>query len=263
MSNQHSKNGIFYSWIKCIFNFIMDVVNSFIDDDYYGKASALAFYSILSIAPTLAVLFGIAQGFGFGKALESEISTQVFQQPEVAEKLIQFANSWLQSVKGGVIAGVGTIILLWSVISLLISIEGTLNGIWKIKKGRSYALKIRDYLTVLFIAPLFFVVSSSMNIFLITQLTQNTKDNVFLETVSPFILSVLNLFPFFLAWVLFTFIYAFIPNTKVYLHAAVIAGVIAGTAFQFWQWIYIQFQLNLSSYGVIYGSFEAISKIEE
>lgn len=253
-----SKSGGLYNWVKRIFHFIFDVVTNFVDDDCYTKASALAFYSLLSIVPILAVLFGMAKGFGFGEALESEISTQIFQQPEISTKLIQFAHSSLQNLKGGVIAGLGTIILLWSVISLLISVENSLNAIWKIKTGRSYAYKIRDYLTVLFIAPLFFVASSSINIYLITQITETAQNNEFVEAVSPFLLFALHLFPFFLIWILFSFIYVFIPNRKVNLREAIIAGVIAGTAFQFWQWIYIHFQVRLSTYGAIYGSFAAL-----
>ncbi len=252
------KPSLLYNWIKSLFSFVLAVTKNFINDDCYAKASALAFYSQFSIVPVLAVLFGIANGFGFEKALESEISTRFFQQPEIASKLIQFAHSWLQTVKGGVIAGVGTILLLWTVVSLLNNIENTLNQIWKVKQGRSYTRKIRDYLTVFFIAPLFFVAASGINIYLTIQVTKTAHSNLFAEAVSPVLLFLLNLFPYFLIWVLCTFIYAFVPNTKVYLREATIAGLIAGTAFQLWQWFYIQFQVSISSYGAIYGSFAAL-----
>jgi membrane protein len=252
------KHSMLYYWIKRISRLIFNAAKGFMDDDCYAKASALAFYSLLSIVPVLAVLFGIAKGFGFGQALESEISSRFFEQPEVTSKLIQFAYSWLQTVKGGVIAGVGTIVLLWTVISLLNNVESALNAIWKIKAGRPYVRKISDYLTVFFIAPLFFVASSSINIYLTTQITEIAQSNVFVGAISPVLLFVLNLFPFFLTWILFTFIYIFMPNAKVYFRDAIIAGVIAGTAFQLWQWIYIQFQVGVSSYGAIYGSFAAL-----
>lgn len=237
---------------------LVDVVQGFIEDDCYAKASALTFYSLLSIVPVFAVFFGIAKGFGFEHALENEISTRFFEQHEVTDKLIQFAYSWLQSVKGGVIAGVGTLVLLWSVIGLLNNIETALNSIWKVSISRSYTRKVSDYLAVFVIAPLFFVASSSMNIFITTQITQTAQNNVFVEVVSPLLLFVLKLFPYFLSWILFTFIYSFMPNTKVYLKTSVIAGVLAGTAFQIWQWVYIKFQIGAASYGAIYGSFAAL-----
>ena len=241
-----------------MYHFGVDISKKFFQDNCYEKASALAFYSALSIVPVLAVVLGIAHGLGFGNDLESDLSTQFFPQPEVKDKLLEFAHSWLHHVEGGVIAGVGTLILLWSVISLLISVEGSLNDIWKIQQGRTFFQKIRDYLMVIIIAPLIFVASSSITIYLIGQVAKTAEGNVFFETVSPLLLFFLSLFPVFLMWILFTFIYLFIPNTKVYFREALIAGLIAGTAFQFWQWIYIKFQVNVTTYNTVYGSFAAV-----
>jgi membrane protein len=247
-----------FFWLNRIYQFFYALVKAFFDDDCYTKASALAFYSFLSIVPLLAVLFAITNGVGLQKALESEISARLIQQPEVAEKLIEFAHSWLKSIKGGVIAAVGIFTLLWTVLGLLNSVENTLNSIWKVKTGRSYIHKFRDYFILLFIAPIFLIVSSSINIFFTTEITETAGNNAFMEAVTPFLLSILSLFPYFLFWLLFTFIYAFVPNTRVQWSDAIIAGVLAGTTFQVWQWFYIQFQVNLSSYGTIYGSLAAL-----
>ena len=237
---------------------LIDAGRGFVEDDCYSKASALTFYSLLSIVPVLAVLFGIAKGFGFEQALEVEISQHFAEQRELTDKLIQFAYSWLQTVKGGLIAGVGAVALLWSVLSLLNNIEAALNAIWKTRIARPYSRKISDYLATMVICPIFFVTSSSITVFLNTQIAQSAQSNVLVEAVSPFLLLILKLFPFFLSWILFTFVYYFMPNTKVYLRSALIAGILAGTAFQIWQWLYIRFQIGASSYGAIYGSFAAL-----
>jgi membrane protein len=246
------------SFFRRCFRVLMDTARGFIDDDCYAKASALTFYSLLSIVPVLAVLFGIAKGFGFEKALEFELNQQFSEHGEFVEKLIEYAYAWLQTVKGGLIAGVGTITLLWTVFGLLSSIETVLNAIWKTRNARSYGRKISDYLAAMLIAPLFLVTSSSINVFISTQITQTAQNYVLVEAVSPVLLFLLKLFPFFLSWVLFTFIYLFMPNTKVYLRSALIAGIAAGTAFQLWQWLYIKFQIGVASYGAIYGSFAAL-----
>lgn len=250
------KNPLFT--ISCFFYFIWDCIKSFINNDCYEKASALSFYTMLSIVPLLAVLFGISKGFGFGTSFESIISERFIQQPEIAGKLIEFAHSNLENIKGGVITGIGSAFLLWSVISLLNSIETITNKIFKVETSRTYTAKIKDYLTFLFIAPLIFVISSAVNIYLIAQVTQIAEFNPIVGALSSVVLFFLRLFPFFLIWVLFTFIYIFIPNKKIPYYEAIIAGIIAGTAFQLWQWVYIHFQLILSSYGAIYGSFAAI-----
>jgi len=237
---------------------LYDATRGFIEDDCYAKASALTFYSLLSIVPVLAVLFGIAKGFGFEKALELGIGERFAEQREMMDKLIQFAYSWLQNVQGEVIAGIGTVALFWSVVGLFSNIETALNGIWKTPFSRSLGRRVSDYLAALVICPVFFVTSSSITVFLNTRIAQTARSNIIIEAVSPLLLLILKLFPFFLSWVLFTFIYLFLPNTKVYLRSALIGGLIGGTTFQLWQWIYIKFQIGASSYGAIYGSFAAL-----
>jgi membrane protein len=107
------------------------------------------------------------------------------------------------------------------------------------------------------ICPFFLITSSSITVWL-SHVTQTVQSNVFVEVVNPLLLFILKFFPFLLGWILFTFVYFFLPNTKVYMRSAVIAGIIAGTAFQIWQWLYIKFQIGASSYGAIYGSFAAL-----
>lgn len=245
-------------FFKRITRVFVDATRGFIEDDCYAKASALTFYSLLSIVPVLAVLFGIAKGFGFERALEFEIRSKFFEQPEITEKLIQFAYSWLNNVQGGVIVGIGTALLLWSVIGLLNNIEGTLNAIWKTRTGRPYFRKIVDYSAVIVIAPIFLVISSSINVFLTASITRTAQNSVLIEAVSPLLLFIIKFFPYFLLWGLFAFIYIFMPNTKVHFKSAVIAAILGGTVFQIWQWIYIKFQFGAASYGAIYGSFAAL-----
>lgn len=247
-----------FSFFKRVWRVLIDSIRGFVEDDCYARASALTFYSLLSIVPVLAVLFGIAKGFGFDRALEIEIRERFSDQPEITEKAIEFAYSWLQNVQGGLIAGFGTVLLLWSVIGLLNNIESALNAIWKTRIGRSFGRKLSDYLATLVICPIFIVAVSSLNVFITTQIEHSAQKSLLLEALSPLLLFILKLSPFFLSWSLFTFIYLFMPNTKVYFRSAVLAGILAGTAFQLWQWVYIRFQISATSYGAIYGSFAAL-----
>jgi len=226
-------------------------LRGFTNDDCAGKASALTFYSLLSIVPMLAVGFGIAKGFGFEEHLEAEITQKFFEQKDVVEKLILFAQQALKTAQGGVIAGVGLVALFWTIIKLLGCIENFFNEIWKVKKSRSLSRKFSDYLAVILFCPLFFAASSSISVFVMTELIQLTKENGMWETLSPLILISFHVF-------LFTALYYMIPNTKVPFKYAFLAGVIAGTTYQVVQWIYFKFQFGLSSYGAIYGSFAAL-----
>lgn len=237
---------------------IANVIKGFIDDDCYGKASALTYYTLLAIIPLLAVIFGLAEGFGFENAIEKEITESFPEQPQLTEKMIEFAHSWLKNVQGGLIVGIGTLLLLWTVLGLLSNIEATLNAIWKVKNSRPYLQRISNYLAALIIAPLFIVTSSSITIFLTTQITETAQSSALIEAASPFLLALLKLSPYFLSWILFTLVYIFMPNTLVNIKTGIFAGILAGTAFQLWQWFYIKFQIGVSSYGAIYGSFAAL-----
>lgn len=230
----------------------------FRDDDCASKASALTFYSLLSIVPVLAVAFGIAKGFGFQERLESELSQRFAEQKEVVDKLIYFSYQTLQNTQSGLIAGVGLIVLFWTVLKLFSNIESSFNAIWKVKKPRSFARSFSDYLAMMLFCPIFFAASSSFSVFVITQITDFSKTTGIWNAISPIALFAFHLFPFVLAWLLFTALYSIMPNTKVPLKYAFIAGVCAGTVYQIVQSTYIQFQLGLASYGAIYGSFAAL-----
>jgi len=239
-----------YVWVEAF--------KGFIQDECYLKASALTFYSLLSIVPILAIIFGIAKGFGFEKLMEQDLTDKFIEQQEIVDKIIQFTYSLLESVQGGVIAGVGVLILLWTAFGLLNNIESALNTIWKTKQGRTYTRKISDFLSFLLICPLFFVVVSSLNVFISTQITLNPYNYAIIKATSPILIYLLKLFPYFLSWILFSFVYLVMPHASVTFRAGIIAGVLAGTAFQVWQWIYIKFQIGVAGYGAIYGSFAAL-----
>jgi len=85
-----------------------------------------------------------------------------------------------------------------------------------------------------------------------------TQGNTLLETVGPFLTFLINLAPYFLVWILFTLLYTFMPNTHVKFKSGLIAGIIAGTIYQIFQILYIEFQGMVTTYNAIYGSFAAL-----
>ncbi|MFC1881130.1 YihY/virulence factor BrkB family protein [Thermodesulfobacteriota bacterium] len=236
-------------------------VRGFDEDKCFTRASSLTFYTLLSIVPVMAMLFGVAKGFGFEKILETELRGLVAKLPgqeEVLNKVIQYAQSLLETTKGGVIAGIGLVLLFWSVIKVLSNIESSLNDIWEIKEPRTWGRKFSDYLAVMLISPLLILISGGATVFITTQITQLTAKIELLGMISPFIFLSFKLIPYLLIWLLFTVIYVLMPNTKVNLKAGLVAGIIAGTIFQIVQWGYISFQVGTARYNAIYGSFAAL-----
>jgi len=232
-------------------------IKGYIHDNCALRASALTFYSFLSIVPVVAMAFGIAKGFGLEQRLESQLHQRFVGQEEVISKVIDFARSLLENTKGGLIAGIGVILLFWSAIKVLNHIENTLNHIWKVR-ARSAVRKFTDYLSIMMISPLLVVVSSSVNVYITTQITAMTGKLALLQAASPVIFLLLKLLPYGLIWLLFILIYMVMPNTQVRIPAAFIAGVIGGSIFQIVQGIYISAQVLVSKYNAIYGSFAAL-----
>jgi membrane protein len=230
----------------------------FDEDKCQLRASALTFYSLISIVPVAAMAFGIAKGFGFEKMLEAQLRSKLAGQEQILDRVIQFSHSLLESTRGGLLAGIGLIVLFWAVVRMLGQIEGSLNDIWGIKEQRSLGRKFGDYLSLMLICPVLIILSSSATLFIITQVTLILERIAILGAFSPVILFLLQLLPYGLLWGLFTFIYIFMPNTKVRFTSALLAGIIAGTIFQAVQWVYITFQIGVAKYNAIYGSFAAL-----
>lgn len=229
----------------------------FTEDRVQLRASALTYYSILSIVPLIAMVFGIAKGFGFETYLEEEMLTRFEGQEKVLEWILTFKDRYLSEIKGGVIAGIGLVVLFWSVMKLLGNIESSFNDIWQIKKARVISRKMSDYVSLIVITPILLFISSSVSIFLTDQI-KSTSELPFMGYVSDWLVKLISLMPLVLIWLVFTLLYIVMPNTKVNFKSAVIGGIIAGTMFQLLQWGYIYFQGMLTGYGAIYGSFAAL-----
>ena len=233
-------------------------VQGFSRDKIQIRASALTFYSLLSVIPIAAIAFAIAKGFGLDQNLEELITNEFASYPELLSWLLTNARNALQETRGGYIAGVGVIVLFWSVMSLLDEIENTFNHIWQIKTSRTWYRKFTDYLTIMLIAPIFIIVSSSFTVFINTELTDFMMRAPILEFFKPIVEFLFRFAPFFLTWVTFTLLFIIMPNTKVRFFPALISGIISGTIFLILQWLYIDLQFGITRLSAIYGSFAAI-----
>ncbi|MFR3853252.1 MAG: YihY/virulence factor BrkB family protein [Odoribacter splanchnicus] len=230
----------------------------FIKDSCIVSASALTFYSVLSLVPIVALVLGIAKGFGVYSLLENQLHQQTFTNPEIVDFVLQFANQALENTQGGLITGIGIVFLLWAVIKVLGNTELAMHQIWGVVRGRSVTKKFTDYLSIMFIAPIFVVLISSINVFLTSNLQTIAMEDGFLSYASSLIITLLNFLPFILVWMLFIFLYMFMPTTRVRFKYALLAGIVAGSVYQVVQWFYIRFQIGVSSYNAIYGSLAAL-----
>ena len=244
------KRNILYNTIKIITLSIRE----FVQGRVINKASALTYSTLLAIIPILAILFAIARGFGLDNLLEEQLRTGLEGQAIAAETLLSFIDSYLSQAKNGVFIGVGIIMLFYTVLLLTHNMEQTFNSIWQVKKLRSLYRKMTDYFSMLLLLPLLILLSSGISIFMSTFM--KTMEEYTL--LAPVIKSLVRLTPYVLTWGMFTALYIFMPNTKVKFKYAILPGILAGSAFQAFQYLYIGSQIWVSRYNAIYGSFAAI-----
>ncbi len=214
-------------------------------------ASSLTYSSLLAIVPIMAVVFAIARGFGYSIYIEKWFTSTLASQPEVAEILIDFANSYLRHTQKGVFLGIGLLFMLWTVLMLISNIEKAFNDIWQVKRQRSIFRTITDYMALLFLIPIVIVVSTGLSIW-VAAINHQVHDVI---VIGPMMALLLELSPYVILSTAFTALYLFMPNTKVKLRSAIIPGIIAGVSMQLFQLVYINSQIWISNYNAIYGSF--------
>jgi membrane protein len=237
---------------------IMLAARGFLNDKVQLRASALTFYSLLAIVPVAAIAFGIAKGFSLDKNLELLITNKFNAHPEVLEWLLRNARNAIEETRGGPIAGVGVIVLFWSVMSLLNRIETSFNHIWQVRTSRPWYRKFTDYLTIMLIAPVFIILSSSIKVFIGTELEEFMTRAPILDFFKPIISSLIKFAPYLISWTVLTILFIIMPNAKVKFVPAMISGIVAGTILQILQWVYLDLQFGITKLSAIYGSFAAV-----
>jgi membrane protein len=254
----HDFKKIFSLQVNKFTKVIVFAVKGFKEDRCDLRASSLTLFTLLSIVPVMAMAFGIAKGFGFREILEKRVLELFVGQEEVIQNVLTFSTNLLEKTRGGLMAVLGVILLFYSLIKLIGHIENAFNHIWWVKDDRPLVRKFTDYIAISITAGILIIFSSSANIFIATYLARFLSYMKLPGNIENLISLGFNIFPFLPIWILFIFFYLFIPNKKVDIKAVLVGGIIAGTIFQVAQMTYLKFQVGVSNYNAIYGSFAAL-----
>ncbi len=246
-----SKNRKFtYRFLKIL----VLAIRGFINERLSVKASALTYSILFAIVPFIALLIAIGRGFGVENMIESWLEQTFVAQVDMIPTIMQFVQRYLETTQGGLFIGIGIVVLLISVMNFFMQVELAFNEIWQVDKSRSVIKQFSLYFSSIFILPILIVLSSGFSIYINAVVSKS----FIVELLSPILRFAVKFTPYLLNWIIFSILYLVIPNTKVKLINAVIAGVVAGTAFQLFQILYINGQMYLSRYNVVYGGFAAI-----
>lgn len=219
-------------------------------------AMSLVYTTLLSIIPLLAIGFSVLKGFGVHNEVEPML--QSFLRPlgergvEITTQIIQFVDN----TKVGVLGFLGLGFLVYTVISLIQKIENAFNDTWRVSQSRSFARRFSDYLSVILIGPV--LVFSAMGVQATLMRQSLVSDLADIRPVGAAIETLGQLTPNILVVVAFTFVYMFVPNTKVRLGPALIGGLVSGLLWVTAGWAFATFVVTSARYTAIYSAFATV-----
>ena len=251
---KHEYNTKFMRWFSGQMQVFIFTIQSFGRNQMVVRSAGLTYYTLLAIVPLVAVVFGIMKGFGYEDRIEFYLGEILPNFGQLSGQIMEWARNLVEEVKGGWIAAIGLVVFLWTVLRVFMSIEDSFNYIWEVRRNRSIARKMSDYIVVMIIGPIVWLVFSAAG----DQL-ESALDNLVRGTfLWPLLTFIKALIPFVTTSLILAFVYVVIPNTKVKFSAALKAGIIAGVVLVFVQIFYTYGQSALSRYNAVYGGFAAV-----
>lgn len=220
------------------------------EHDTLVRSAALTFYTLMSIVPIAALVFAVVKGFGLAEGLMQNLYSVFPRNREIVDYIIAFADKAIANAQGGVVAFVGIVMLFWAVVRVFGSVEDAFNNIWEVKVTRGFTRQFTDYIAVVVVTPILWVIGSTVG--------RYAGQVLGAEAIGPLYTLLSGAASLLVIWAMFTFIYVVVPNTRVRWRCAIPAGILAGTLFLLFQWGYVGLQRYMTSYNAIYGSFAAL-----
>ncbi|MEZ0575747.1 YhjD/YihY/BrkB family envelope integrity protein [Halodesulfovibrio aestuarii] len=227
------------------------VFSGFFLDNCMLRATALAYTTILSIVPFLAVVFSISKGLG---VQNSETLRFILLNASAGnEKAVDFLLQYVNNTDVTTLGVIGVATLLFTVISLMGNIEAAFNTIWNVKYGRTMWRKFTDFFSIVLVAPVLLGVAVSLSVTM--QHDSIFQDLLSIDAINYVYFQILKLVPTVMIWFLLFFAYAFIPNLKVQAKSALAGALVGVILWKSVESVYISYLVGVNNYNVIYGSF--------
>lgn len=231
--------------------FIM--ANELRNGDLSLRAMSLVFTTLLSLVPLIAVAFSVLKAFGVHNQIEPFLLNMLDPLGPKGQELTLSIIGFVENIKVGVLGSLGLALLFYTIIALIQKIESAFNFVWRVERPRTLVRRFTDYLSVVMIGPV--LVFSALGI------TGAALDNDFvtrLESIEPFgtlLLILSKLLPYFMIILAFTFLYTFMPNTRVKFSAAFTGATVAGILWVTLGNLFASFVASSSNYTAIYSGF--------
>jgi membrane protein len=236
-------------WMRAVFS---TVVHRAYRDEVFVHAAALTYYALLSIVPLLALVFAIVKALGGVEDRLDALIAIFTVDPSVTGRIVEF----VRQVNVGALTGLSSAFLLYTAYSLLGSIEGTFNRIWRVRRGREWWRQVADYLSVFLLTP--FLLVGAMGA---TSFAQQQSIVAWLLAEpygAVFATQLLRLVPIAFNLVAVGVLYTVMPNRRPNFRAILGAGLVAAVTLQLVQATYVKFQLAAANWTLLYGAIAQI-----
>ena len=217
------------------------------------RAMSLVYTTLLSIVPLIALIFSVLKGFGVHEQLEKYMYALLAPLGDKGAEITDNVMQLVHSVNGKVLGGISLAFFIYTAISMVQKVEESFNYVWYVSKPRSFSKRFTEYLFVLFIGPIFIVIALGM----ITSLQNETLIQYLLKNdiLGPLFIATSKLTPYLLVTAVFTFLYAYMPNTQVRIRSALVGGITGGFLWASTSVLFAAFVMNSARTQAIYASF--------
>ena len=246
------KESRFKKKISEIKRMIYLIYRNYRDGETQILAISLTYYSLLAIFPVVALVLGITKGFGLDKIFIQKFFELWPGNNSFLRVIVDVAQRLLLSTESSILTGVGIVILIYSAVKVLIMLENSFNKIWKINKKRSITRRVVDYIAIIFLGPIFFVLLSALNSVAVEEISKHFSGNAVIMNLF------IGLFGPATYIILFSYLFYVIPNTNVKIKPAVYAGIVTTLLTFGWKLLFLLLQSSITRYNIIYGSLALI-----
>jgi len=202
------------------------LIRDWLSGDIGIRAMSLAYTTLLSLVPLMVFTFAILKGLGAHADLRLLVHEFFRPVGSAATQLTESVMQFVANMRGELLGSIGLAFLLYTVITTIQKVETSFNFVWRVERPRSFGRRFTEYLTVMILGPILLAVALGL-----LGSAENSPIARWLQAVAPLaaILRVAGrILPYAIVTVVFTCMYAFIPNIRVQLRAALIGGVTAG-----------------------------------
>jgi membrane protein len=225
-------------------------------DELRFRAMGLVYTTLLSLAPLLAVSFSVLKAFGVHNQLMPFLLGVLEPFGDKGAELAGRVVGYVENINIGVLGAAGLVFLLYTVISLLNIIEECFNRIWRVETSRNWIRRSSDYMSMLLVGPV--LVVSALGMMASMESNALVQRIIALEPFGTAYYLAGLILPYVLMIAALTFLYIFMPNTRVDFSAALIGAVAAGLGWKIGGWLFGIFVEKSTSYNAIYSSFAII-----